>query len=219
MATIDQALLDRTKLLCSQFDSAVSKLSGPPLDLRVFFTLAHRYITKKILKHIDFFANPNALMRLNDCFASTYLKAINGEPHADWQKAFQVCNGERAAVRSGFIAAIFLGPVVFESCGACMANVHIKRDLRDALTQVRDVDPQDYGNVLIFVMRGNLYAEAKIRGTARGALMVMTSLPFATKLNLDVKTWRNQVFQDIYGVSVPEPSDSFVTQVNRREGM
>jgi hypothetical protein len=97
-----------------------------------------------------------------------------------------------------------------------MANVHIKRDLRDALLKVTDVDPQDYGNVLVFVMRGNLYAETRIRGIARGALMVMTTLPFAAKLNLDVKAWRNQVFQDCYGMPVPEPSDTFVAELNKR---
>lgn len=92
-------------------------------------------------------------MRLNNCFATTYLNAINGSPHSDWQKAFRVCKGEQDAVRSGFIGLIFIGPIAFESCGACMANVHIKRDLRDALNKVTDVDPQDYANILIFVMR------------------------------------------------------------------
>jgi len=158
-------------------------------------------------------------MRLNDCFATTYLNAINGSPHSDWQRAFRVCKGEQDAVRSGFIGLIFIGPIAFESCGACMANVHIKRDLRDALNKVTDVDPQDYANILIFVMRGNLYAEVKIRGVAKGALMVMTSLPFAPKLNLDVKVWRNKVFQDCYGKLVPEPSAAFVSEINKRAGL
>jgi hypothetical protein len=97
-------------------------------------------------------------------------------------------------------------------------NVHIKRDLRDALKKVTDVDPQDYGNILVFVIEGNLYAETMIRGQARGALMVMTAVPFAPKVNLDVKAWRNQVFQDCYGKPVPEPADAFVSAYHRREG-
>jgi hypothetical protein len=201
------------------FDHVAANLAAPPVDLRCFFTFAHGFITKSIAKHIDLFANPNALMRLNDCFATTYLDAINGTPHDDWQRAFRVCKGEQDAVRSGFVGLIFIGPIAFESCGACMANVHIKRDLRDALKKVTDVDPQDYGNILIFVMRGNLYAETKVPGVGKGALMVMTSLPFAPKLNLDVKAWRNQVFQDCYGKSVPDPASDFVAEVNRREGI
>jgi hypothetical protein len=215
----DQTLLDRTNELSRQFDAAVAKLKGPPVDLRVFFTLAHGYITRKIARHIDLFANPDALMRLNDSFASTYLKAINGGPHPDWQRAFKVCKGEEDAVRSGFIGLIFVGPVAFEACGACMANVHIHRDLKDALKAVPDVDPQDYGNILIFVTRGNIYAETQIRGVAKGALLIMTAAPLAPKLNLDVKAWRNQVFQDVYGKPVPAPADSFVREVNKREGI
>lgn len=219
MASIDAALLARTKALGSMFDAAAGKLQGPPIDLRVYFTWAHSYITKEIAKHIDLFANPNALMRLNDCFATTFLTAINGSPHSDWQRAFKVCKGEQDAVQSGFIGMLFIGPVAFESCGSCMANVHIKRDLRDALTKVSDVDAQDYANILIFVMRGSIYAETRIRGAARGALFIMTSFPFAPKLNLDVKAWRNKVFEDVYGRTVPDPAASFVTEVNKREGI
>jgi len=218
MADIDPQLLERTKTLGVMFDGLANSLVGPPTDLRIFFTFAHGYITKKIGKHIGLFSNPNALMRLNDSFASTYLAAMNGAPHADWQKAFKICKGEQDAVRSGFIGLIFIGPVAYESCGACMANVHIRRDLRDALNKVKDVDPQDYGNILIFVMEGNLYAEKMIRGRAKGALMVMTSLPFAAKLNLDVKQWRNEVFTQCYGKPVPDPSDAFAAAYHRGEG-
>lgn len=49
--------------------------------------------------------------------------------------------------------------------------------------------------------------------------MVMTSLPFAPKLNLDVKVWRNKVFQDCYGKLVPEPSAAFVSEINKRAGL
>jgi hypothetical protein len=219
MATVDKTLLERTNLLGGMFDAATAKLTGPPVDLRFFFTVAHGFITKSIAKHIDLFANPNALMRLNDSFASTYLTAINGHPHQGWQKAFRVCNSEQDAVRSGFVGLLAIGPVAFESCGACMAYVHINRDLREALTKVTDVDAQDYGNMLILVQRGNIVAEVKIRGAARGTLAIMASVLLAGKLNLDVKEWRNKVFEDCYRKSVPEPTSSFVTMLNKREGI
>jgi hypothetical protein len=218
MAEIDQQLLARTKSLGDSFDAVARKLAGPPVDLRIFFTFAHGYITKKIAKHIGLFNNPNALMRLNDSFATTYLNALNGAPHDGWQRAFRVCKAEQDAVRSGFVGLIFMGPIAYETCGACMANIHIKRDLRDALKKVMDVDAQDYGNILVFVMEGNIYAETMIRGAAKGALMVMTSVPFAAKLNLDVKAWRNQVFQDCYGKPVPAPSDAFIAAYHKGEG-
>jgi hypothetical protein len=82
------------------FDPLATRFAGPPPDLRIFFTFAHGYITKKIGRHVELFANPNALMRLNDSFATTYLNAMNGAPHNDWQRAFRVCRGEEDAVRS-----------------------------------------------------------------------------------------------------------------------
>jgi hypothetical protein len=157
MPDVDKNLLAETLQLGDKFDMALARLaSGPDLDLRMFFTMAHGYITKKIGKHINLFNNPNALMRLNKAFATTYLSAVAGSPHHDWQRAFRVCQAEVKAMQSGFVGLLFLGPVVAESCAACMANVHIMRDLRDALTAIRDVDPQDYGNILVFVMEGNM---------------------------------------------------------------
>jgi hypothetical protein len=99
-----------------------------------------------------------------------------------------------------------------------MAKIHIMRDLKDALTAVKGVNAQDYGNVLIFVMEGNLFAEVQIRGQARGALMVMTSMPIAHKMNLDAKLWRNQVFKEVYGQDVPEPDATFVSAYHKAEG-
>lgn len=218
MTAFDRTLLDRTKSLERQFDYAIAKLADSSLDLRIFFTMAHGYITGKIARHIELFTNPNALMRLNDSFATTYLNALNGGAHNDWQRAFRVCNAESKAVTSGFIGLIFMGPVAAESCGACMANVHINRDLRDALRKIRDVDAQDYGNILIFVQEGNLYAECQLRGRALGSAVVTISQLFVTKLNLDVKQWRNNVFQDCYNKQVPDPSKAFVAAFHKAEG-
>jgi hypothetical protein len=171
--------------------------------------MAHGYITGRIARCVGLFNNPNAIMRLNDCFASEYLKAVNGAPHTDWERAFRVCRGDSNAVESGFVGLLFMGPIAAEHCGACMAAVHIKRDLRDALGKVRDVDAQDYGNVLIFVTEANLYAETQLRGRALGAATILVSLPFIQKLNLDVKQWRNDVYQRAYGKPVPNPSSGF----------
>jgi hypothetical protein len=164
MASIDPALLSRTNQLQNLFDSTIAKLANAStIDLRLFFTMAHAYITTKIGKHVQLFSNPNSLMRLNDSFSTTYLKALGGAPHDGWQRAFRVCKAESDTVSSGFVGLLFLGPVVAESCAACMANVHINRDLRDALMKVTDVDAQDYGNILVFVqeaisMQRNNYA-------------------------------------------------------------
>ncbi len=212
MGSIDQTLLTRTKQLDTLFDRAIGRLAaGPVVDLRIFFTMAHGFITRQIGKHIDLFASPNPLMRLNDSFATTYLKALDGAPHNDWQRAFRVCKAERDAMASGFIGQIFLSPVVTEACGACMAHVHITRDLRDALKSVPGVDPQDYGNVLIFVEDGNVYAETQLRGRTIGAAAVVVGQLFAKRLNLDVKQWRNDVYRDCYGKDVPDPSSAFAS--------
>jgi hypothetical protein len=207
---VDQNLLVRTQQLSRQFDVAIAKLaSSASIDLRIFFTMAHGYITGRIAKCVDLFTNPNALMRLNECFATEYLKAINGKPHVDWMRAFRVCGSESSAVQSGFIGLFFLGPIATEACAACMASVHIKRDLRDALVKVKNVDAQDYGNVLIFVMEGNLYAESQLRGPALGSAAFGIGQLSVNLLNLNVKQWRNDVYQKAYGRAVPEPSEEF----------
>jgi hypothetical protein len=216
MAAIDRTLLDRTKQLDTLFDRAIANLaSSSVVDLRIFFTMAHGYITRRIGENIELFTNPNPLMRLNDSFATTYLQAIDGAPHNDWQRAFRVCKAERDAALSGFIGMVFLSPIVTEACAACMANVHIKRDLRDALKKVTDVDAQDYGNVLIFVMEGNIYAEVQLRGQAIGAAAVAVGQLFSKKLNLDVKQWRNDVYRECYGKEVPDPSAAFAAGYRR----
>jgi hypothetical protein len=217
MADIDPGLLQRTKDLGGQFDAAATRLMVTH-DLRIFFTFAHGYITKKIGKHIGLFAAPNPLMRLNDMFATTFLAAINGAPHEGWERAFKVCAGLAKAENAGFVEFLAFAPMSFEVCGGCMAKIHITRDLKDALTKERGVDAQDYGNILIFVNEGHLYAEKMIRGAARAALMVMTSWPVMEKLNMNARVWRNQAFQDAYGKSVPEPDKAFIAAYHRGEG-
>ena len=133
--------------MVSQFDRAIVKLaSSEVVDLRIFFTIAHRYLTQQIGDNIELFNS---------------------------------------------IGLVFMGPVAAETCGACMANVHIRRDLRDALRKVRDVDPQDYGNILVLVNEGNLLAEIHLRADVEsqrqavakhsipGVLRQVRSEPFA----------------------------------------
>ena len=68
-------------------------------------------------------------------------------------------------MNEGFVEKFMIGPVSYQTCGACMAKIHITRDLKDALTKVQGVDAQDYGNVLVFVLEGQIYAEKMIFGT------------------------------------------------------
>jgi hypothetical protein len=215
---VDQQLLSRTIDLSAQFDHAIANLANATLDLRIFFTVAHKYITSKIARHVELFFNPNELMRLNDCFATTYLAAIKGHPHHDWERAFSICRAESDAVSSGFVGLAFLGPIAAETCAACMANVHINRDLRDALIKIRNVDAQDYGNILIFVEEGNLYAETMLRGRGLGAAAFEIGLLFASMLSLDIKKWRNDVFQRCCNQPVPDPSAEFILAYRKAEG-
>ena len=53
-------------------------------------------------------------------------------------------------------------------CGAAMANVHIFLDLQTALREAGCITADDYGNMLVFVNRGNLAALVRLRGRAVG---------------------------------------------------
>jgi hypothetical protein len=215
----DESLLKRTDELITMFDLAINKLKKDD-DLRLFFTYAHGYITKKIRKHIDLFAAPNPLMRLNDSFASTYLNAINGTPHTGWQDAFKHCatldETQVSTTPSGAPGPyVPVNLLAMEECGMCMAEVHINRDLKDALRAVKGVNAQDYGNVLIFVTEGNLFAEVQTRGQAVGSLAFMGSSFVGGKMNMSAKIWRNQVFKEVYGQDVPDPSPAFVAAYHK----
>jgi len=221
MADVDQDLLNRTKQLGEMFDAAVARFDAKS-DLRVFFTRSHGYITKKIGTHINLFKNPNSLMRLNDSFATVYLNAINGSPHQGWQQAFRICGAldQHAVHAKGWLASLFLLPysaTALENCAGCMAKVHISQDLRNALIQVTDVDPEDYGNILVFVLEGQLYAEAKSRGRAGGSAMFAVSVPFMEALKMNAKLWRNEAFEQVYKKTVPDPSPTFIEAYHKAE--
>ena len=44
--------------------------SSDSIDLRIFFTMAHGYITRRVFQCAKLFTNPNSLMHLNECFAT-----------------------------------------------------------------------------------------------------------------------------------------------------
>jgi hypothetical protein len=221
-STVDSALLKQTSALVNRFDAAIARLTYTSLksvatghkgDLRLLFTHAHAYITRSIRKHIGLFAAPNPLMRLNALFATTFLNALEGAPDAAWQYVFKVCAGAGVAAFPGLIATpagAAQALVDYEECAMCMASVHIKRDLRDALRKVRDVNAQDYGNVLVFVQEGFLHGETQIRGSILGNGEVWVGKAFEP-LGVSAKKWRNDVFKEVYGINVPEPSRAFVT--------
>lgn len=221
MAIVDNKLLARTKQLDVTFNSVAHRLAMNG-DLRVFFTRSHGYITKKIAKHIDLFENPNSLMRLNEAFATVYLSAINGSPHQGWREAFRICEAldKNAIHAKGLLDSIILWPyavTALEKCAGCMAKVHISQDLRNALIQVKDVDSQDYGNILVFVIEGHLYAEVKSRGQIGGAFQFMISIPVMEWLKTNAKIWRNQVFEQVYKKKVPDPSPGFIAAYHKAE--
>ncbi len=216
MANPSTELINETQILIGRFDRNIARLQQRPVDLRVFFTIAHAYITKCIFRNIDLFTAPDPLMRLNRDFATTFLNAIEGQPHPGWQRAFKVCSGVGSAARSGFGGLAVMGPTVFEQCAGCMANVHINMDLRQALHRERGVDAQDYGNVYIFVVAGNAYAELWLRGRAKAAIVSTVGMIVGAKVSLDFKVWRNDVFEQSYGKSVPDPDPQFVSTVQGR---
>jgi hypothetical protein len=216
MATASKELLAETEDLIRRFDANVNRLQMPAVDPRVFFTIAHGYITKCIYANIDLFEAPDPLLRLNKDFATTFLRAIEGNPHDGWKRAFKVCSGLLGVVNSGIGGNMILRGGLFEGCAGCMANVHINRDLVAALTRERNVSPRDYGNVYIFVVAGNLKAEEWLRGRLMAAVVGTAGMGVGMKINLDFKRWRNDAFQAAYGVAVPNPEASFVSTVEKR---
>jgi hypothetical protein len=204
------------------FNAAETKLRKAK-DLRLFFTLSHGYITKKIYKHIDLFNNPNSLMKLNDSFATAFLAAINGNPSGQWFSAFRICKSleDNAVNAKGLVATLVMARYsasALESCASCMAKVHISQDLKKALNEVQDVDIEDYGNILIFVTEGHLYAEAQCRGVSLGAVFFMFSVPLMEWLNTNAKKWRNDAFEAVYHKKVPDPSQKFTNSYRKAEG-
>jgi len=189
---IQRALLSEAKIL---YDRG---------DLRWFFTKAHGEITRLINENLDEFQRPDALLTLNIHFAEEFVRALWGQPHQEWKKAFQFC---KALETASSITPALVGETEF--CGAAMADVHIHIDLSDAIEDVGCIPPEDYGNMLVFVNRGSLAALVKLRGRTLGAAEAIVQYLAAPMIDLEVKVWRNTVYQDTCQVPVPDPHPTF----------
>jgi len=179
-------------------------------DFRWFFTLAHAHITRQINDNLRLFQRPNALLRLNLHFAEEFLRAINGQTHEEWRRAFEFCASlQRGSAQTS--ALVF----EVEFCGARMANVHIHIDLSSALNDVGCIPPEDYANVLVFVNRGALAATVELRGKFVGVTETIASQLVAPAVGLDVKVWRNTVYQKMCNAVVPSPESGFRPVLHR----
>lgn len=175
-------------------------------DFRWFFTYAHGQITRQINRNLLQFQRPNVLLRLNIHFAEEFLRAISSQPHEDWKRAFRICSSLQAGAEE---TIALMGEVEF--CGAAMANVHIFVDLSKALEEVGCIPRDDYGNMLIFVRRGALAALVRLRGRALGAAEAILQGLVGELVRLEVKQWRNAVFEEACNQTVPDPSTTFMT--------
>ena len=82
-------------------------------------------------------------------------------------------------------------------------------DLAAALREVGCIPPADYGNMLALVNRGMLAALVRLRGQAVGAAEVLVMALFGPMMDLEVKTWRNEVYQKQCNASVPNVESEF----------
>jgi hypothetical protein len=96
-----------------------------------------------------------------------------------------------------------------EFCSAKMATIHIHLDLARALNEVGCIPPQDYANVLVFVNRGALAATIELRGKFLGVSETIANQFIAPLVDLDVKAWRNTVYQRTCNAVVPAPEQAF----------
>ena len=177
-------------------------------DFRWFFTYAHAKITEQINSNLTAFQRPNALLRLNIHFAEEFLRAIAGESHERWKSAFSVCKAfEKGAASTSFL----MGEV--ELCGAAMADVHIHIDLAAAIRDVGCLPPSDYANMLVFVNRGALAATVRLRGKVVGVAETMFSQLTAPLIGLEVKAWRNAVYQNACYMPVLDVEPAFIRRV------
>jgi hypothetical protein len=194
---IDPLLRERNRAIeRALLDAAEAYLARA--DLRWFFAYAHGMITKQINENLSSFREPNALLTLNIHFAEEFIRAIDGQGHEFWVKAFHLC----AALQKSETALLMEA----EMCGAAMANVHIHVDLANALRHVGCIPSGDYADMLVFVNRGSLAALVRLRGKAVGAGEAMLQQIAAPMMNLEVKAWRNAVFEAMCKSKVPDPT-------------
>ncbi len=200
---LDPILVDRNRVIEQDLLNTAEAFYRDG-DLRWFFTYAHGKITQQINNNLSAFQRPNALMRLNIHFAEEFIRALNSQPHAAWQRAFRFC---QALQQGASETPALVGETEF--CGAAMANVHINVDLNAALREVGCIPPADYGNMLVFVNRGSLAALVRLRGRAIGAAEAMLQHVLAPLVDLEVKAWRNAAFETVCNTPVPPVEPGF----------
>ena len=200
---IDQSLLARSEQIGDAMRREGERFRSTD-DLRWFFTLTHAEITRLLNQNISKFQRPNALLRLNIHFAEEFMSALSGQPHENWRRAFRAC---RALQDGAERTSVLVGEVEF--CGAAMARVHIDIDLSAAVRDVGCIPPQDYGNVLVLVNRANLRSLTILRGQFLGAAEFIAQYFVGPMLDLEVKNWRNTVYEDACSAPVPNPSRDF----------
>jgi hypothetical protein len=174
-------------------------------DFRWFFTFTHAKITQLINTNLAAFQRPNALIRLNVHFAEAFLRAIGGRSHEDWRKAFLFCQAVQES------NSLLLGWI--EWCGAEMAHVHIHIDLSNAIREVGCIPPGDYSNTLVFVNSGAKAAVVKLSGRLIGAAKTRIQDFLQPLLKLEVKVWRNAVYEGICNSALPSIENDFAKRV------
>jgi hypothetical protein len=190
--TIDPVLAERNAQIERSLLNAADEYYKQG-DLRWFFTYSHGAITRQINKNILAFERPNALLRLNIHFAEEFLRALYGQPHEQWRRAFQECADKWLT----------------ERCGKLMANVHINIDLSAALNEVGCIPPADYGNMLVSVNQGAHEALVRLRGRAIAAT---ERLIIGSYMDNVVRAWRNAAFAKACNASVPAPANDFASK-------
>lgn len=166
-------------------------------DLRWLFTRTHGLITKKIIDNIRFFENGERLLLFNQHFGNAYLKAVKSQPSRYWKIAFVNCE----VLKWG--SEQLYGET--ELCAVNMAYVHINIDIRNALQEIGCINVNDYSRVMSLIQEAQEEAFKELRG---GLFLGLAEKELSNTLGslagLDVKAWRNGVYEKICKIPVPE---------------
>ena len=137
-----------------------------------------------------------------------------------WKKAFAECRtAERWEPATKVACHVVANPVIcrvtdgaaVKACAVAMANAHINTDIAASLKTVGCIDPNDYGNMLLFVEIGARDAISKLHGRLEGP---MFSYLKETFLPLD-KMWRNAVYEQTCRQPVPDVEGTFRATILR----
>ncbi len=105
-------------------------------------------------------------------------------------------------------------PNAVKICAIAMADAHINTDIVASLKTIGCIDPNDYGNILLFVERGAHDAIVELHGRLNGPVFDALKRWF---LPLD-KLWRNSVYVEVCRVEVPDVEKAFVDAADDAAG-